>query len=160
MPTIETKYFGTVPCGEESCFDFPFGIPAFENERSFLRLESPAHYPLLFLQSVTTPALCFIALAVLAAAPDYQLAVSPEDLAALDLPAGRQPRIGSEVMVVTLLSIRENAPATANLLAPIVINMANRKALQAIRPDSLYSHEHPLAALTMPTPRKPEACPC
>jgi flagellar assembly factor FliW len=160
MPTIETKYFGTVPCDEESCFDFPFGIPAFEEERRYLHLDSPAYHPLVFLQSTTTPALCFIAMAVLAAAPDYQLSVCSEDLAALDLPAGRQPRIGSEVMVFTLLSVRENAPATANLLAPIVINMANRKALQAIRHDSLYSHEHPLASLAMLTPRKKEACPC
>jgi len=160
MPTLETKYFGTMPCDEASCFDFPSGIPAFEEERRFLRIESPAHQPLLFLQSATTPALCFIAMAALAADPDYKLSMSPEDLAALDLPAGRQPRIGSEVMVLTLLSIRENAPATANLLAPIVINVANRRALQAIRHDNLYSHEQPVAALTPLTRRKPEACPC
>jgi flagellar assembly factor FliW len=94
MPTIETKYFGTVPCDEESFVDFPSGIPAFEDQRRFLRIERPAYHPLLFLQSAATPSLCFIAMAVLAAAPDYRLSVSPEDLAALDLPAGRQPRIG------------------------------------------------------------------
>ncbi|MGA2597191.1 MAG: flagellar assembly protein FliW [Bryobacteraceae bacterium] len=160
MPTIETKYFGTMPCGEESCFDFPSGIPAFEDERRFLRLEDPAYHPLLFLQSTTTPALCFIAMEALAADPDYKLSVIPEDLAALDLPAGRQPRIGSEVLVLALLSIRENAPATANLLAPIVINVATRQALQAIRHDNLYSYEQSVAALTPLTRRKPEECPC
>jgi len=160
MPTIETKYFGTVACDEESCFDFPFGIPAFEEERRFLRIESPAYHPLLFLQSATTPALCFIAMAALAAAPDYELSVSPDDRAALDLPAGRQPHIGSEVMVLTLLSMRENAPATVNLLAPLVINLANRKALQAIRHDNLYSHEQPLAVLISCTQQNPKAHSC
>jgi len=160
MPTIETKYFGTMPCDEESFFDFPSGIPAFEDQRRFLRIERPAYHPLLFLQSAATPSLCFIAMAVLAAAPDYMLSVSPEDLAALDLPAGRQPRIGAEVMVLTLLSIRENAPTTANLLAPIVINMSNRKAVQAIRHDNLYSHEQPVAVLTPRARRTPETCPC
>lgn len=160
MPSIETKYFGTMPCDEESCFDFPSGIPAFEEERRFLRIESPAHHPLLFLQSTTTPALCFIAMAVVAAVPDYRLSVSPEDLAALDLPAVRQPRIGSEVLVLTLLSIRENALVTVNLLAPLVINLANRKALQAIRHDSIYSHEQPLPALSALTRQNPKAYAC
>jgi len=145
MPTIETKYFGTMPFEGDSCFEFPWGLPAFEEERCFLPLKIPAHEPLLFLQSTTTPSLCFIALPVLVADPDYKLAVSVEDLEALELNSAQQPEIGSGALVLTLLSIRENAPATANLLAPVVINLANRRALQAIRNDRAYSHEHPLA---------------
>lgn len=97
--------------------------------------------------------LCFIALAVLDVDPDYKLAVSPEDLEALELPTERQPLIGSEVLVLTLLSIRDVGPATANLLAPLVINLANRRGLQAIRRDNLYSHEQALVAMS-------EECSC
>lgn len=146
MPTIDTKYFGALAFEEASCFEFYWGLPAFEQERRFLPLEIPGHKPLLFLQSTRTPALCFLALPVLAADPQYRLAVSPEDLAALELAADRQPQIGAEVLVLALLSIREEAPATANLLAPVVVNLANRRALQAIRSDRLYSHEQPLPA--------------
>lgn len=146
MPTIETKYFGAMPFNDESCFEFPGGLPAFEEERRFLPLETPAHKPLLFLQSATTPSLCFIAVPVLVADPQYDLAVSFEDLEALELSVDRQPKIGSEVLVLTLLSIGENAPTTANLLAPVVINLATRRGLQAIRYDRAYSHEQPLAA--------------
>jgi flagellar assembly factor FliW len=153
MPTIDTKYFGAMPFDKESCFEFPWGLPAFEEERSFLPLTIPDHQPLFFLQSTTTPSLCFIALPVLVADPEYKLEASPEDLQALGLTTSRQPDAGTEVLVLTLLSIHENAPATANLLAPVVINLANRRALQAIRNDSEYSHEHPLAERT-------EACPC
>ena len=46
-----------------------------------------------------------------------------EDLEALELPSGRQPQIGSEVLVLALVSIHESAPATANLLAPVVVNV-------------------------------------
>lgn len=154
MPTIDTKYFGAMSFDEESCFEFPSGLPAFEEEHRFLPLEIPDHKPLLFLQSTSTPSLCFIALPVLVADPGYKLAVSPDDLEALELAVGRQPRIGSEVLVLTLLSIRENAPATANLLAPVVINLATRRAIQAIRLDRTYSHEQPLAA------RVREECSC
>lgn len=144
MHNIETKYFGPMLFDENVCFHFPWGLPAFEAECCFLPLETPAHKPLLFLQSSTTPSLCFVALPVLVADPEYKLAVSAEDLEALQLPAGRQPRIGSEVLVLALLSIRENAPATANLLAPVVVNLATRRALQAVRMDAKYSHECPL----------------
>ena len=153
MPTIDTKYFGTVPFDEEACFRFPWGVPAFEGEDLFLPLQMPEYKPLLFLQSARTPALCFIALPVLVADSGYKLSVSPADLEALDLPADRQPEIGSEVLVLTLVSVQENKPATANLLAPVVVNLASRRALQAIRADDIYSHEQPLAA-------KPEECPC
>lgn len=146
MPTIDTKYFGAMSFEEESCFDFPGGLPAFEDECHFLPLEMTAHKPLLFLQSTTTPSLCFIALPVLLADPAYQLAVSADDLETLELAAGLQPQIGSGVLVLTLVSMRENAPPVANLLAPVVVNLANRRALQAIRLDRTYSHEQPLTA--------------
>ena len=81
---------------------------------------------------------------VLVADPVYKLAISADDLRALGLSVSRQPKIGSEVLVLTLLSIREDAPATANLLAPVVVNVANHRAVQAIRLDAAYSHEQPL----------------
>ena len=146
MPTVDTKYFGAMPYEEESCFEFPWGLPAFEEERRFLPLEMPGHKPLVFLQSTANPTLCFIALPVLAADPKYVLAVSPDDLQALSLPEDRQPAIGPEVLVLTLLSIHEEAPATANLLAPVVVNLANRRALQAVRYDSVYSHAQALVS--------------
>src|SRR5690242_8667655 len=124
MSTIDTKYFGAVPFNEEACFQFPWGLPAFEGESLFLPLQMPDYNPLLFLQSASNPALCFIALPVLVADSGYKLAVSPADLEALELPVDRQPEIGSEVLVLTLVSVQENTPATANLLAPVVINLA------------------------------------
>ncbi len=146
MPNVETKYFGTMPFDEESSFEFPWGLPAFEEERRFLPLQMPGYKPLVFLQSTANSGLCFVAIPVLVAEPEYELAVSPEDLRALGLDPGRQPRIGSEVLVLALLSMREEAPTTANLLAPVIVNLATRQALQAIRHDAVYSHAQPLAA--------------
>ncbi len=88
---------------ERSCFDFPCGLPAFEGERRFLLIEKKDYRPLVFVQSAETPSLCFVALPILAADPSYRLAVSREDLESLGFAAGRQPRIGSEALVLTLL---------------------------------------------------------
>lgn len=145
MPNIDTKYFGTVPFEDEPCFEFPWGLPAFEEERCFLPLETAAYRPFLFLQSTATPSLCFVMIPVDTVDSSYQLAISRQDLAALELPLEQQPAIGSEVLVLASVSFRDNSPAAANLLAPIVINLANGRGLQAIRYDTAYSHQHPLA---------------
>ena len=130
---------------EESVFEFPWGLPAFEHEKHFVFIESPENAPLVFLQSLADPALCFLAFPILVVDRDYQLGIVPEDLAALELDTDRQPELGADVLVLALLSLHDGFSATANLMAPIVINLGTRRALQAIRCDSLYSHEHSIA---------------
>ena len=76
----------------------------------------------------------------------YQLAIAPEDLEDLGLDVERQPDLYSEVMVLALVSLNDELMATANLMAPIVLNVKMRCGLQAIRRDSRYSHQHPVAA--------------
>jgi len=49
------------------------------------------------------------------------------------------------VLCLAVLSIRENGP-TANLLAPVVINLSNGKGVQAVAVSSGYSHQHPMCA--------------
>ena len=130
---------------EESVFEFPWGLPAFEREKRFVLIESPENAPLVFLQSLADPGLCFLTFPILVVDRDYQLGIVPEDLAALELNTDRQPELGVDVMVLALLSLHDGFSATANLMAPIVINLGTRRALQAIRCDSLYSHEHSFA---------------
>jgi flagellar assembly factor FliW len=145
MPSVETKYFGTLSYAGESVFDFPHGLPAFEQEKSFVLIDTPESAPLLFLQSLARAGLCFLALPILVADKDYQLAIAPEDLEHLGLDSRRQPVLGADVTVLALVSLRDGVLASANLMAPIVLNVKTRRGLQAIRRDSRYSHEHPVA---------------
>ena len=153
MPLVETKYFGTMSYGEESAFEFPLGLPGFEEEQRFVPIELPESAPLTFLQSISRPDLCFLAFPILVVDRDYRLAVSPEDLKLLGLDENQQPRIGGEVLVLALLCLRDGFPITANLMAPVVVSLASRRAVQAIRHDAVYSHEHPVPGL-----REVEAC--
>jgi flagellar assembly factor FliW len=146
MRSIETKYFGTLLFGEESVFDFPQGLPAFEEEKGFVLIEPAEGAPLVFLQSMLRPGLCFAAFPVLAVDPAYQLGIAPEDLEELGLDVRRQPAHGSEVRVLALLSLDGGFRATANLMAPLVLDVKTRRGLQAIRRDSRYSHQHPITA--------------
>lgn len=129
--------------------DFPGGLPAFESRRRFVAIRFPDRDPLVFLQSLEDSGLCFIALPVLALDRDYRLQLSEEDLSTLDLEGGAQPRIGQEVMCLTVVAVRKTGP-TANLMAPIVVNLANRKAIQAVNEGSRYSHQHALVQEAVP----------
>jgi flagellar assembly factor FliW len=151
MPSVETKYFGTLPYAEESVFDFPHGLPAFEQEKTFVLIrvpkgEPPPGEPLVFLQSMARASLCFAAFPVLTVDRGYQLAIAPEDLEELELDPGRQPALDADVMVLALVALDDEFVATANLMAPIVLNVKTRRGLQAIRRDSRYSHKHPVDA--------------
>ncbi|MFN7994697.1 MAG: flagellar assembly protein FliW [Bryobacteraceae bacterium] len=143
--SFDTRCFGTVEYDENSILAFPQGIPAFEQERRFLAIRQPINEPLVFLQSLSNPDLCFVTLPVLTACPDYRLEMAPEDLEAVELDPDRQPQIGGDVLCLAILSLEENAPPTANLLAPVVVNVRTRHGCQAINPNVNYSHRHELA---------------
>jgi len=146
MLSVQTKYFGILSCREEEVFEFLRGMPAFEDEKHFVLIELPENAPLVFLQSLTHPTLCFLAFPILVADRAYQLAVSVEDLTSLNLDRGRQPELGREVLVLALVSLHDRFSATANLMAPVVLNLKTHRGLQAIRQDRVYSHQHLIAS--------------
>ena len=75
---------------------------------------------------------------MLAADPEYRLRVREEDLAAIGLAPARQPVIGEDVLCLAVLSLRESGP-TANLLAPVLVNLKTRRAVQALSLEADYS---------------------
>lgn len=144
MPEIYTTCFGTLAYDEETILRFPAGLPGFPDQLHFLAIEQPVHKPLVFLQSLSRPELCFITLPVSVIDSGYRLAIGPEDLAALALATDRQPVLGKDVLCLAIISAAEHTAPTANLLSPVVINLQTRVALQAIQPDANGSHRHPL----------------
>lgn len=149
MPTFETKNFGVISYDPDTVVEFPNGMPGFDERRQFLAVQFPDSHPLVFLQSLEDAELCFITLPVLAVEPHYQLQVTNEDRESVGLALGHPLRIGQDVLCLAVLSIREGGP-TANLLAPIVVNLRNRKGVQAVAPESAYSHQHALVSEEAP----------
>ncbi|HXB75502.1 MAG TPA: flagellar assembly protein FliW [Candidatus Acidoferrales bacterium] len=149
MPVLETKHFGKLSYEEDSELEFPLGLPGFDDRKRFVAVHIVENDPLIYLQSLEDPELCFITMPILAIDPQYRLKVSGETLEHLGLSSTRQPRIGDDVMCLSVLSIRETGP-TANLLAPIVVNLRNRKAVQALAPESDYSHQFALLPKELP----------
>jgi flagellar assembly factor FliW len=158
MPRIHTKCFGQVEYSSGAVFMFPDGMPGFEDEHAFVFLERPAATPFMFMQSVSSAKVCFMLLPVLAVDPRYKLRLADEDLAALRLPAGKQPRIGKDVTCAVLVCAagEERPEPTINLLAPIVVNLKRRIGIQAIQTQSGYSYRQPL----IPPNRQEELAAC
>ena len=134
-----------MPYSDGMVYEFPHGLPAFEEEKKFLLFQAPTGGPLLFLQSMRQASLCFVAFPIGIVDERYELAIAAEDLEQLGLDVSRQPDPDSEVLVLALLSLRGKGMPTVNLMAPVVLNLKTRRGLQAIRRDSRYSHQYPVS---------------
>jgi flagellar assembly factor FliW len=145
MPSCHSKEFGEIEYAPEAIVHFPAGLPAFENEKSFLLIERSESAPVVFLQSLVTPNLLFLALPARFVDPRFQIALSPEDRQVLGVGEGvREPVEGEDLISLALLTVVPGQEVTANLLAPVVIGGRTRKALQIVQPDSGYSVNQPL----------------
>jgi flagellar assembly factor FliW len=140
LQRCQTRYFGSLEYDEASVLVFPDGIPAFEREQRFLAIRQPLNEPLVFLQSLSDPDLCFVTLPVQTVLSGFRLSIAPEDLEALGLPTGTPSAIGRDVLCLVMISIEQNNPPTANLLAPVVVNLRTQCGRQVIQTDSKYSH--------------------
>jgi flagellar assembly factor FliW len=148
MPFADTRRFGALEYSESSVVTFLSGPPGFEDQTRFALVERPEMAPVVFLQSLDRAELCFLAAPVEALLGDYELAMTREDLEGLGMDGSRQPVPGREVLCLALLCAPEKGPVTANLLAPVVVNLDTRAAVQAIRSDARYSHQHAIRGET------------
>lgn len=128
---IHSRWLGEIESDPGSELFFPGGIPGFENEHRMLPVEIPSQRPLVYLQSVANPEICFAALPVFVVDPGFQLRLSEEELVALGFPEQSKPGIGSDVLCLVLL-IPSGEAVRANLNAPIVINLHNSRAVQCV----------------------------
>ncbi|KAB7706558.1 flagellar assembly protein FliW [Bacillus aerolatus] len=144
---IETKYHGQVEVTEEEVWTFSQGIPGFVDEKSFTLLAFPDNDVFFVLQSTSTPALGFIVASPFAFFSEYDIQLDESTIETLEL--GK----AEEAAVYTILTVREPFnETTANLQAPIIMNIKNKKAKQTILNDSRYETRH----LIMPASAKKE----
>jgi flagellar assembly factor FliW len=138
-----TRYHGPMEYGNDTVVRFDRGLPGFEGETDFLPIEVPSARPVVFLQSISTPGLCFVSLPVTVIDPEYSLTLSEDCLEAIGWPPDGEPRVGEDVLCLAMLTIEENGPTTANLMAPLILDLQRRRGMQMIREDGVYSHRQP-----------------
>jgi len=143
MPaTLESRRFGSVEVVEEATLLFAEGLPGFEELREFLLLSPPELAPVQFLVSLMVPDISFPVLPASLCLPGYAPQLGEADLDQLHLVAA------SEATLYAILTFHhEQEEVTANLRAPLAINIAARLGRQVTLADSTYSLRHPLCGV-------------
>lgn len=139
---IQTSRFGQVTLQKEDVIEFPEGILGFNDLRAFVLLDDPNDEIFAWLQSCEVPQIAFPVLEPELFTQNYQVALTKHDLESLGLnPTGEQPRVRS----FSIITIPEDpTQMTANLKAPVVINIESRMARQIVLQDNNLAIREPI----------------
>jgi flagellar assembly factor FliW len=137
--SVISSRFGEISFSEEDVLFFPRGIPAFEKNNRWI-LAGDEDNAVKWLQNVENGALALPVTSPDAVMPDYNAKIPEDDL---DLVGSRD--IGDLAMLI-VVSIPESEPwnMTANLRAPILVNLKSRRAVQVIVLNEEYPIRHPV----------------
>ena len=140
MRKADTLRFGPIEVEDEKVIHFPEGIPAFEQEHEFVIIPYDEESPYVFLQSLKPPDLAFLMTMPFIFFPDYEFELDYENQQKLGLE--RQ----EDMLLYVLLTIPQGRvqDMTANLVAPLVINVANQQGRQLVLEHSPYQTKHRL----------------
>ncbi len=146
LPTVlvDSLRFGSFEVPEDRVLTIDNGLLGFPASQRYVLVESDRP-DYVWLQSVDESEVAFLATAPWSFFPDYELSLSDDDQAALELsgPASTE--------VLCLLTVHrsdagEPTAVTANLLGPLVLNTENRRARQVVMAESSYGTREPLGA--------------
>ncbi|MDP3182047.1 MAG: flagellar assembly protein FliW [Desulfobaccales bacterium] len=125
---------------EEQIITFTSGLWGFSQFHRYVLIERPQELPFLWLLSVDNPDLALVVMDPAELVADYQVQVSDavlKDLAAETLDDLR-------VLVTLTIPPGRAQDATANLRAPLLLNLNAARGKQVVLENQAYSQAHPL----------------
>jgi flagellar assembly factor FliW len=136
--TIATKNFGDIVVREEQIITFSPGLLGFSEFHRYVLIEHGQDSPFLWLQSLDKPDLAFVVMDPVFVLPDYQVGSINGVQKELEVNSIQ------DLKVLVILTIPPGRPQdmTANLMGPLLINLANRRGKQLVLESSPYSHKH------------------
>ncbi len=115
---------------QQVVFRFDNGIPAFEDAKQFVLLYNEKLNPFLYLNSLDIEGLGFICVDPFLIYSGYTVNLTSENLVVLNL---KDP---GDALVLCFVTInKDTSLTTANLMAPIIMNIKNLKGCQIILED-------------------------
>lgn len=137
---IKSTRFGVLEIDETKVINFPKGIPGFEQLRSFFILPVEGTEDIHWLHAVEDPAVALLVIDPFKFFQGYSFEIPDSDIEELSL------QVPSEALVLAVITVPEDNPggATANLVAPIVINTRLNRGKQVILTGSPYTTKHRL----------------
>lgn len=128
---IDTKFFGSVDIEEKNVIDFADGIPGFENLNKFVILDIDDNPNLKCLQSIENSNICLLIMIPWEFFKDYQIELTDKEIEELEI------QKETDAAIYNVVTVR-NDKFTANLLAPIIVNVIKNKGKQIILQNKEY----------------------
>ena len=138
---IETSRFGRVEVGEDDLLTFPEGLLGFAELRKFVLLDDPNDDIFAWLQSCEDGAIAFPVLEPELFAENYRVNLTKSDLEALKMPSMEKARVFSVVTIP-----EDPTQMTANMKAPVIVNIMDRRARQCVLQDNQLAIREPIFA--------------
>ncbi|WP_442596332.1 flagellar assembly protein FliW [Neobacillus sp. D3-1R] len=139
---INSKYHGEIEVNEEKILFFEKGIPGFQEEKKFIILPLSDDQVFSVLQSVESHYLAFVITNPFVFNKEYDFELDTSVIEELDI-ASEQ-----DVQVYSILTVQDPfEKTTANLQAPIILNVKNKKGKQVILNNSQYTTKQPIFQL-------------
>jgi len=138
---FESSRFGAIEVDEEKILHFPRGLPGFSGCTEFIVMDHDKETPLKWLQCVDRPEVAFLVVEPEQILLSYGLEIPEPVLAFL----GWQKETGDprDVVVFVILTV-DGENLTANLRAPVLVNLENRRAHQMILDDPQIPIQYPI----------------
>jgi flagellar assembly factor FliW len=137
--TIHTSRFGAIAITGEDIISFPEGLLGFNELRRFVLLDDPADEIFAWLQSCEEPGIAFPLLEPELFTSDYKISLTKHDMELLGL---KSMEGYTTFSIITIPN--DPTQMTANLKAPIVINVQNRIARQCVLQDNSLAIREPI----------------
>ena len=125
---LNTAKFGEIEIDKDSVFNFVSPIIGFQNLKQYAIIDYRPDSPFKWLQSLEDSELAFPITLCSFFGIDYQFDIPDEEAELLEI------ETADDVFVCNIANIPSSNPqgATINMLAPIIMNIANKKAMQVI----------------------------
>lgn len=119
--------------------NFPFGLPGFEHLHRFSLEEIPNTPAFYFLRAVEQPLITLVVLDLRFFKLEAPLQIPERDMRKLGI------EVPDDMAKLTVIKIDKNSGRlTANIKAPILVNLKKKKGMQIILDDPALSTEYPL----------------
>ncbi|MBC7087513.1 MAG: flagellar assembly protein FliW [Tissierellales bacterium] len=140
---ISTKYLGNISIEDENIINFPNGILGFENSKRFVMIDFPNNTLFKFLQDIDNENVSFILINPWDFFEDYEIDIPDKELDTIDL----NPQIENTLEIYSIVTLGSSLKeSTANLLAPIIINIKSKLGKQYVLTYTSYTTKHKLIA--------------
>ena len=134
---FSTSRFGEIELKEEEAINMPKGLIGFPELKRFVLLDHDKDSPFKWLQSLDDGAIAFVLINPLLFKADYTVEVTESEVEELSLENEDDAVISVIITIPT-----DPKKMTANLKAPVVFNLQNRKGKQIILNNPQYTTRH------------------